>query len=571
MKKIKFQERPDFWIPFLLYAGLLLFKLVFIIDNRSMPVISDEFRYVRFARSLLEKGSYHSTQYPLAYPLALIPAFLMGSHFYTAIKVLNAVYSSFVPVLMYAIARLYLKPKESAVCGFFSAILPFHYVTVMSIMSENLYFPLFLLAIYVLLKDHPRHKIGADVLLGFLIGACYLTRHVTLVTIPVFALVWFVKQLDEKEKIPVIFLRGFLIVGVMGLTYSPWLIMCVREGLTIKNALGFSIASKTNPEQLTMPRLAQSCMLYVSYIVLGSAPCIGFALKALRGFEWKRLFGPYNRLLLTCYGFAGALLVAVSRHSWRAYYNYPEFVKLKGRYLMYLPALLILLAMVAAFAKKITFKRKWTQFVVMFVIPAGLFAYALHVNVGQYLRAEVEYYEAVDGQKVLLIGQAVLIGYTVVMWIGQMAAEFGKQTSKMVKRLPALLTAVALVFEGYAGYTYLGKLDEMNQHNEEIRCNEVYDMMAALERADLPREDKVMKVYTGPIPEFTFMRRNVEMFVNDQVKFYKFQDTEDKKKPDEFYIVTRTPEDFDEGYSVNENITSFLWENKTYYFNHVKK
>ena len=157
------------------------------------------------------------------------------------------------------------------------------------------------------------------------------------------------------------------------------------------------------------------------------------------------------------------------------------------------------------------------------------------------------------------------------MWIGQMAAEFGKQTSKMVKRLPALLTAVALVFEGYAGYTYLGKLDEMNQHNEEIRCNEVYDMMAALERADLPREDKVMKVYTDPIPEFTFMRRNVEMFVNDQVKFYKFQDTEDKKKPDEFYIVTRTPEDFAEGYSVNENITSFLWENKTYYFNHVKK
>ena len=152
-----------------------------------------------------------------------------------------------------------------------------------------------------------------------------------------------------------------------------------------------------------------------------------------------------------------------------------------------------------------------------------------------------------------------------------MAAEFGKLTGKMLKQLPALLTAVALVFEGYAGYTYLGKLDEMNQHNEEIRCNEVYDMMAALELADLPREDKVMKVYTDPIPEFTFMRRNVEMFVNDQVKFYKFQDTEDKKKPDEFYIVTRTPEDFDEGYSVNENITSFLWENKTYYFNHVKK
>lgn len=178
---------------------------------------------------------------------------------------------------------------------------------------------------------------------------------------------------------------------------------------------------------------------------------------------------------------------------------------------MYLPALLILLAMVAAFAKKITFKRKWTQFVVMICDSCRNVCLCAACECRPVSQSRSEYYEAVDGQKVLLIGQAVLIGYTVVMWIGQMAAEFGKQTSKMVKRLPALLTAVALVFEGYAGYTYLGKLDEMNQHNEEIRCNEVYDMMAALELADLPREDKVMKVYTDPIPEFTFMRRNVEM------------------------------------------------------------
>lgn len=63
-------------------------------------------------------GEGKLSQHPvsLAYPLALIP--LLREAFYTAIKVLNAVYSSFVPVVMYAIARLYLKPKESAVCGF---------------------------------------------------------------------------------------------------------------------------------------------------------------------------------------------------------------------------------------------------------------------------------------------------------------------------------------------------------------------------------------------------------------------------------------------------------------------
>lgn len=59
--------------------------------------------------------------------------------------------------------------------------------------------------------------------------------------------------------------------------------------------------------------------------------------------------------------------------------------------------------------------------------------------------------------------------------------------------------------------------------------------------------------------------------VNDQVKFYKFQVQRIKRNPDEFYIVTRTPEDFAEGYSVNENITSFLWENKTLLFQSRKE
>lgn len=569
-KQRTIRQNYDFWIPFTLYIALLAVKLIFIIDNRSMPIISDEFRYVRFARALLEKGSYHSTQYPIGYCVSILPAFLAGEHFYTAIKVLNAVYSSFLPVIIYAIARIYLRKADSAICAFFSAILPFHYVMTMEIMSENLYFPLFFLAIYVLLKDH-KHKILSDILLGFLIGAMYLTRHVALVMIPVFALIWFVKQLDEKEKIGVIFLRGFLIVGVIGVTYSPWVLMCRREGFSLKNTLGFSIASKSDPAQLTLPRLGNSFALYVSYVMLAAAPLIGPALKALRGFEWKRLFGPYNRLLLTCYGFSGALLVAVSRHTWRAFYNYPEVTRLKGRYIIYIPVLLLLLAMVSgASGKKITFKRKWTHALIVYGIPAVLFAYALSRNIGQYLTAEVEYYESVDVQRTTLLSPVILVVYTVLMWLVQAAGDFGWKLKKLLKDIPGTLMVLAVLFEGYAAWNYLGYLEERNEYNEAVRCNEVRDVLAALDLAGLPLEDEVVKVYTDPVPEFTFMRRNVEMFVADDVKFYKFEETEEDKRPESYYIITRTPEDFD-SFAVNENITSFYWEEKTYYFNFVSE
>ena len=96
--KKKMMEQADFWIPFLLFLLLFLFKVLVVIENRSLPLIFDEFKYEKMSRLLLKNGSYHSVQYPLFYPLALMPAYLFGEHYYTAMKALNAGYSSLVPV-----------------------------------------------------------------------------------------------------------------------------------------------------------------------------------------------------------------------------------------------------------------------------------------------------------------------------------------------------------------------------------------------------------------------------------------------------------------------------------------
>ena len=204
------QKQQDFLIPVFLYVLLLTYKLIVVIHLRSEPQVADEFTYLKMARLLYQNGSYNSVQYPLLYPLFLLPAVLTGDHFYLTAKILGAISSAFVPVCTYAIARLYLDPEKSVIPAAFSAVIPYHYVTTMTIMSENLYFPLFLLEIYLVLKPR-KHVVLSDIGTGMLLGALFMTRHITLVSIPVFGLVWLMREAEEKRKPGSVILRGILV------------------------------------------------------------------------------------------------------------------------------------------------------------------------------------------------------------------------------------------------------------------------------------------------------------------------------------------------------------------------
>ena len=108
------QKQQDFLIPVVIHL-------------RSEPQVADEFTYLKMARLLYQNGSYNSVQYPLLYPLFLLPAVLTGDHFYLTAKILGAISSAFVPVCTYAIARLYLDPEKSVIPAAFSAVIPYHY------------------------------------------------------------------------------------------------------------------------------------------------------------------------------------------------------------------------------------------------------------------------------------------------------------------------------------------------------------------------------------------------------------------------------------------------------------
>lgn len=123
------QKQQDFLIPVFLYVLLLTYKLIVVIHLRSEPQVADEFTYLKMARLLYQNGSYNSVQYPLLYPLFLLPAVLTGDHFYLTAKILGAISSAFVPVCTYAIARLIPGPGKECDSGSVFREIPLHYVT----------------------------------------------------------------------------------------------------------------------------------------------------------------------------------------------------------------------------------------------------------------------------------------------------------------------------------------------------------------------------------------------------------------------------------------------------------
>jgi len=386
--------------------------------------ILDEVIYYNSAKILSQFRLPGGVEYPPLYPMLLAPAFWFFGDSLKSLIALNVVYSSLTVVPIFALARMVLPRRHALAATLVTCLLPWNYVMPRTLLSENIYTALLLSAGLFALWAPRRARWAWDGGFGLLLGLLYLARYISLPLIPVLLIVWWMREwgqhAEDLERGALDRLGRFaLVLVVAAITFGSWAaLQTATTDVTLAHAMGFVITSKTNAAQLTLGRLSLYAAWYGAYLVLLAAPVVGLVLQAMRQatLDWRKDRFPnlYVRFVVFSAAIGAALFVASTRHSWRAYYNYPEPARIMGRYLVVLGPLLIILAFAALVRRRQhPFKSPTGGVLWLFVVPGVLVYAAYRVVLGDWLLpfdiAQITDRGSVDAFAVLLTGNGFWI------------------------------------------------------------------------------------------------------------------------------------------------------------------
>jgi hypothetical protein len=350
INQVKQELAPVFGIFFV----IVLFKLLLVTSAAYGPTgRGDEMTYFDMADSFY-RGFFSVAQthhYPPLYPLALVPALVFRGWAFAGIKLINVLLSTSIVFPVYLASRSFLNHRKSLMAAFLSCLIPYHLVFPRRIVSENLFFPLFMWGMYVTYarRGNKTSRLFWDILNGILIGMMFLTRYITIATIPFFMAAWWIKPFERKDKL---FKPGWkkilhfaILAAVMLATFSPWIIGGIREGVPVKLVLGFGVASRTTEAQLTFTNLLIWVLLYTFYYILIAAPVLPLLLLSFGTIDFKKWREGLGCWIFQVLALMAGFYAAVTRHSWRAYYNRDMPSAIMGRYLIFYSVPFIIIAL----------------------------------------------------------------------------------------------------------------------------------------------------------------------------------------------------------------------------------
>jgi hypothetical protein len=154
-------------------------------------IMVDELIYSELAKSLAAHGHFlvrgvPSNGYGFVYPALIAPAFGLSDsvpHAYAVAKDINAVVMSLAAVPAYFLARRLVAPVPALVAAVLSLVIPSLLYTGM-LMTENVFYPLFLLTALVLVLTLERPTPRRQVLLLALCGVGFATRAQAVAFVP---------------------------------------------------------------------------------------------------------------------------------------------------------------------------------------------------------------------------------------------------------------------------------------------------------------------------------------------------------------------------------------------------
>ena len=184
----------------ILFSLFLIFtttKLLLIPTINSPHIVFDE--SILFVESQLIWHNYTYfterwlgfPQYPPLYPLLISPTAIFNdvTQSFKAILVINCFISTAVIFPTYYLAKEYLAEREIWFVVILVGILPASFIYSYSIMSENLFIPLFLGSVYFLKRVLDKDNFKNNALVGLFISLTVLTKMIGVVLIGVYVLI----------------------------------------------------------------------------------------------------------------------------------------------------------------------------------------------------------------------------------------------------------------------------------------------------------------------------------------------------------------------------------------------
>lgn len=170
------------WLT-LIVAGSTVFRAL---TTRAMPgpfIFIDELIYSELAKSFAAGGHFlvrgvPTSGYGIVYPVLISPAYWLFDALpaaYTSVKTINSLVMSLAAIPAYLLARRMLTERLSLLAALLTVAVP-SMVYTGTVMTETVFYPLFLIVVLVLVATLERPTVGRQVTVLALVVAAYLTR-----------------------------------------------------------------------------------------------------------------------------------------------------------------------------------------------------------------------------------------------------------------------------------------------------------------------------------------------------------------------------------------------------------
>lgn len=209
-------------ITFFLLTGI---KIIFTFFVVSPTIFADEYFYSKMAQSYFNfrefsiHGDFFQT-YPPLYSVLISAAYYFKNmvNVYATIKIINAVVSSLIIFPAFFMAKEILTEKKAFLAAILISVLPANMIFSNYILSENLFYFLFLLSVFLIYKSFKEDNMLWDAFAGICVGLTILTKYLGVILLVPIGILFFYNLINKKNVVP-----RLILLAIAGLIVSAWL------------------------------------------------------------------------------------------------------------------------------------------------------------------------------------------------------------------------------------------------------------------------------------------------------------------------------------------------------------